>query len=358
MANTSTLDLVKPAGTDYALVSTINGNMDKIDAEAAKERGNFAGTYSTSSAYAVGAYCIYQGNLYRCTTAIGSGGEAWTAGHWAQVSVGNVLTSLKDQMANIEFKNKLAEQLTEADNINLFGEYIGRGNSCHGLPTTDATYYFLICLWNTQIAIDSDNSHLYKRIYINNAWTSWDDQIAASYDSVAYAKLTDIQSALGTIAASLPVDQTKFIRIHTGTDTSLAPFTAWNDFIGYMQRQSTNYWIATLVGRDGVDVTVTCSNGTLRTYSLSSKIMYQDFTCNMASYSGATKGDLITALNTTKDITLSGYTPIAITMTDYPSSTYNVGYMISSNSALIRCYAVATTANATVVKFRVMYIKT
>lgn len=94
MANTSTLDLVKPAGTDYALVSTINGNMDKIDAEAAKERGNFAGTYSTSSAYAVGAYCIYQGNLYRCTTAIGSGGEAWTAGHWSQVSVGEEITSL------------------------------------------------------------------------------------------------------------------------------------------------------------------------------------------------------------------------------------------------------------------------
>jgi len=119
-----------------------------------------------------------------------------------------------------------------------------------------------------------NNNNEYKRSLTSNGWTEWNslnDQISTSYDSVAYAKLTDIQSALGTIAASLPVDQTKFIRIHTGTDTSLAPFTAWNDFIGYMQRQSTNYWIATLVGRDGVDVTVTCSNGTLRTYSLNSK---------------------------------------------------------------------------------------
>lgn len=99
MANTSILDLAKPAGTDKALVSVINSNSDKIDAEAAKERGNFAGTYSTSSAYAVGAYCIYEGNLYRCTTAIGSGGEAWTAGHWTQVSVGEEITSLNSKIA-------------------------------------------------------------------------------------------------------------------------------------------------------------------------------------------------------------------------------------------------------------------
>ena len=85
----------------------------------------------------------------------------------------DAINALNSKIANIEFKNKLAEQLTEANNINLFGEYIGRGNSCHGLPTTDATYYFLIGLWNTQIAVDSDNSHFYTRIYINNAWTSW-----------------------------------------------------------------------------------------------------------------------------------------------------------------------------------------
>ena len=100
MANTTNIDLVKPAGTDYALVSVLNSNSDKIDAEAGRERANFAGTYSTSSAYAVGAYCIYQGNLYRCKTAIGSGGEAWTSGHWDQVSVGTELTTLNNKIDN------------------------------------------------------------------------------------------------------------------------------------------------------------------------------------------------------------------------------------------------------------------
>ena len=33
MANTTNLNLVKPAGTDFALVSVINGNMDIIDSK-------------------------------------------------------------------------------------------------------------------------------------------------------------------------------------------------------------------------------------------------------------------------------------------------------------------------------------
>jgi len=42
MANTTNLNLVKPAGTDHALVSDINGNMDLIDA--------FAGSTNTAIA--------------------------------------------------------------------------------------------------------------------------------------------------------------------------------------------------------------------------------------------------------------------------------------------------------------------
>ena len=109
MANTAIIDLAKPAGTDHALISVINSNMDKIDAEAGRQRGNFAGTYSTTSGYAVGDYCIYQGNLYRCTTAIGSSGENWTAGHWTSVKVGTELKGLSDQLANKIYSYDTAE---------------------------------------------------------------------------------------------------------------------------------------------------------------------------------------------------------------------------------------------------------
>ena len=43
--------------------------------------------YDATSAYIVGDYCIHSGLLYKCNTAIATGGEAWTVAHWTQVSV-------------------------------------------------------------------------------------------------------------------------------------------------------------------------------------------------------------------------------------------------------------------------------
>lgn len=55
---------------------------------------NIAAEYSASATYAVGDYCIYDGQLYRCTTAIATA-EAWTAAHWTMATVGGELTDLK-----------------------------------------------------------------------------------------------------------------------------------------------------------------------------------------------------------------------------------------------------------------------
>ena len=99
--STTNLSLVKPTYAESQDVTVLNGNFDLIDAEAGKVRENFAGAYSSSQAYAVGDYCTYQGNLYRCTTAIGSSGEAWTSGHWTQVAVGDELSSLSEQIATV-----------------------------------------------------------------------------------------------------------------------------------------------------------------------------------------------------------------------------------------------------------------
>ena len=98
---TSVLGLTKPAGNENALVSVLNNDMDLIDAEAGKARGNIAATYSASSSYAVGDLCIYNGVLYKCNTAIGSGGEAWNASHWTQVTIDGQLSALTDQIGNL-----------------------------------------------------------------------------------------------------------------------------------------------------------------------------------------------------------------------------------------------------------------
>ena len=53
----------------------------------AKINNNFAPIYDATSTYAVGDKVIYQGVLYRCTTAIDPA-EAWDSTHWTQVSIG------------------------------------------------------------------------------------------------------------------------------------------------------------------------------------------------------------------------------------------------------------------------------
>ena len=101
MASTTTnLGLTKPAYSDDADISDINGNMDLIDAEAGKVRANVAANYDSSETYAVGDYCLHDGSLYKCTTAISSP-ESWTAGHWTQIKIAGELSSLSDQIGNI-----------------------------------------------------------------------------------------------------------------------------------------------------------------------------------------------------------------------------------------------------------------
>ncbi len=41
-----------------------------------------ANAYDSTAEYFVGQFATYSGNVYECTTAIASGGEAWNANHW------------------------------------------------------------------------------------------------------------------------------------------------------------------------------------------------------------------------------------------------------------------------------------
>lgn len=56
-----------------------------------------ADEYSDSSTYNVGDYCIYNGDLYRCVTAI-TVSEAWNDLHWVQVQLGDDVSDLKSDL--------------------------------------------------------------------------------------------------------------------------------------------------------------------------------------------------------------------------------------------------------------------
>lgn len=69
-------------------------------------KDSIAEEYSATKEYAIGDYVYHTDGstgeikLYRCTTAIGSGGEAWTAAHWIVV----VMTKeIIDMQSTIEY---------------------------------------------------------------------------------------------------------------------------------------------------------------------------------------------------------------------------------------------------------------
>ena len=60
-----------------------------------------AAEYDATATYAVGAYCVRDNALYRCSTAI-STAEAWTAGHWTACTVADELGTMSETISSMQ----------------------------------------------------------------------------------------------------------------------------------------------------------------------------------------------------------------------------------------------------------------
>ena len=86
--------------------SSDNGKILKVvsGAWAAAENGGgeelIAPAYDSTSTYAVGNLCIYEHNLYRCSTAIGTA-ENWDSTHWTQTTIAAEIATLASQIATL-----------------------------------------------------------------------------------------------------------------------------------------------------------------------------------------------------------------------------------------------------------------
>lgn len=89
-------DPVADGSDTFNIQTMLNDNWDKID--AAMTAAKSAEEYNTAGTYAVGSYCIHEGKLYKCTTAITTA-EAWTAGHWTETSVGAEIAGKENALA-------------------------------------------------------------------------------------------------------------------------------------------------------------------------------------------------------------------------------------------------------------------
>ncbi len=70
---------------------------DAIKEGTGNALASIAPIYSNTATYAVGDYVIYDGQLYKCTTAITTG-ETWTAAKWVAAKIASDVISLKEDL--------------------------------------------------------------------------------------------------------------------------------------------------------------------------------------------------------------------------------------------------------------------
>lgn len=92
--------------------------------------------------------------------------------------------------------------------------------------------------------------------------------------ATSYTTLADIKSMITTLVGTMTDSQTKNVLFTTGTDSSISPFTSWDNYSGYVTKINSagTYWVAHFISMKGNDVEVGCNNGTITAYSLNSKI--------------------------------------------------------------------------------------
>lgn len=102
---------------DYIAIDNESNGTHKFDAMkmGANMASNIAPAYSTAATYAIGDFCMHDGILYKCTTAINTP-ESWTASHWTQTSAGVALAQKVDKvsgkgLSQNDFTNTLKTKL-------------------------------------------------------------------------------------------------------------------------------------------------------------------------------------------------------------------------------------------------------
>ena len=87
--------------------------------------------YSSTSTYAVNDECIHSGYVWKCTTAIGSGGEAWNAAHWTYTTMTGMISSYP---VYIKAKYNKTTHLATLVGDTTSTSYLVRSSITHGLP--------------------------------------------------------------------------------------------------------------------------------------------------------------------------------------------------------------------------------
>ena len=156
-------------------------------AHIAQNTANFAPAFSEVTSYAVGDYVTYNNILYRCTTAHTAG--VWVAGHFTQVTVGEVLSDISGVVSNVD-----------CDTLTTVGAY-----STAGANTPESGYWFMVVVQYAYINATkyimqsaysvADATKNYRRVSSDGGatWTTWlklvtENDLKPYYHKCIYAR--------------------------------------------------------------------------------------------------------------------------------------------------------------------------
>ena len=86
--------------------------------------------YDPNSPYSVEDFVVHSDNLYKCNTAIGSGGELWNSTHWTETKIGDEVSNLKSAIVNY------SELYVDGETV-ISPKYLNK-NSSGGKPTSNS----------------------------------------------------------------------------------------------------------------------------------------------------------------------------------------------------------------------------
>lgn len=80
--------------------SHAQGYATAASTSASAAASHTADVYDATATYAVGDYCVYNSQLYKCVTAITTA-EEWTAAHWTAVNVMDEVSELNTHLSKL-----------------------------------------------------------------------------------------------------------------------------------------------------------------------------------------------------------------------------------------------------------------
>ena len=189
MANTPYIDLVKPAGTDKALISVLNANSDKIDsavggvqdALAIVCNGNTHGAITSGQFVYVRAHDTLQEGLYTANSNIAANATLSSSNLTANSSGG--LNALNEQIAAIN--EQIAGSIPQNANLDSFlkqGVYRSP-LTISGVATltncpTDIPFTLIVSSDGTlggSVQTVLTQGHIYTRRATSTVWSNWYD---------------------------------------------------------------------------------------------------------------------------------------------------------------------------------------